>query len=344
VSGYIEEIGGSINAWTWKEMTFYHARVPANQKERAVRVVSEQLRASTFPEEKIKVEMSNIVQELRRRNDNPQQFASRLADEFLYGSHPLGKDTLGTEASLGSFTRQDFLDFKARFYTPANYAFIIAGNVTPREARTLFETHFPEQTSKKRNERVATPLPPSDKKELVRQRKDLEQIHVFLVAPLSKASHPDHKASDLFNTMISGGMSFPLFQEVRDKRGLCYEIWASSMGWFDVGEFNLYIGTDPARVQEAIGASLEVIRTSKTNEPLLQKAKRLELGQLALRYENTDAIINIAAQDIALTGAPKGYNELVRETERVKLDDIIRVANTYLLPERIKTVKLAPET
>ena len=343
VSGYIEEIGGGINAWTWKEMTFYYSQVTKDQKERAVNIIGEQLRASIFPEDKVRVEMSNIVQELRRRNDNPSQYAGYLADQLLYGSHPLGKDTLGLEESLRGFVKKDFLDFKAVLYRPENYTFVIAGNITEQEAVKLFDTHFPEQTGKDSNKRSETPLLPSDKKELVYPKKDIEQVHIFLVAPLSKASDPDSKVADLFTTMISGGMSFPLFQEVRDKRGLCYEVWASSANWHDVGEFNLYIGTDPKRAQEAINASLEVIRDSKTNEPLLRKAKNLEKGRLALRYESTGAIINIAAQDIALTGAPKGYDQLVQEMERINIGDITRMADTYLRPENMKTVKLVPE-
>lgn len=343
VSEYLEEIGGLINAWTWKEMTFYHNQVPSAHKERAVKILSQQLLYSIFPEEKIPSEMKNIVQEIRRRNDSPHQYVSFLADQLLYGQHPLGKDTLGIEESVLGFTKKDFIDFKERYYHSSNFTFLAAGDITEQEAQQLFETYFPTRSSKEKNKRDFINLVTPPQKELVQSRKDIEQAHIFLVAPLSEAKHTDSKIIDLFTTMISGGMSFPLFQEVRDKRGLCYEVWASSTNWHDAGEFNLYIGTNPNRIKEAVQASIDVIQEHKKNSLLLEKAKNLELGRLALKYESTDNIINIAAQDIALNGEPKGYEQLVEETKKIKIEDITKAVDTYLSPEHIKTALLVPE-
>lgn len=340
VSGYVEEIGGIINAWTWKEMTFYWNQMPVSAKERSVKILSEQLRASIFPEEKIPIEMKNIVQEIHRRNDNPETFVYYLADNLLYGDHPLSKDTLGLETSVGNFTRENFLEFKDRYYDPANYVFVVAGAITPMEALQLFEEHFPEAPRLKPNVRQGQALS-SPEKQLVSKR-DIEQVHLVLTAPLGQANDVSSVHLDLFRTMIDGGMSFPLFQDVRDKRGLCYEVSAYLNKWMDVGILSIYVGTDPKRFREAIEACLEVVWRYKADTSLLHKAKNRKLGRLALRYESMGNIINIAAEDIAYTGMPKGYEELKKEIEAITIDDIEQAVTDYLQPDFFKTALLIP--
>lgn len=340
VSGYVEEVGGIINAWTWKEMTFYWNQMPVSARERSIKILSEQLRKSIFPEEKIPIEMKNIIQEIRRRNDDPRAFVNDLAEKLLYGDHPLSKDTLGLEESVSSLTREDFLHFKERYYDPVNYTFIVAGAITSQEARQLFEENFPEELKLKPNIREEQTLSTREKK-LVFKR-DIEQVHLILTAPLGKANDQSSKHLDIFRTMISGGMSFPLFQDVRDKRGLCYEVWADLNRWSDVGIFRVYVGTDPKRFREAIETCLEVVQEYKTNEALLNKAKNLKLGRLALRYENTADIISIAAEDIAYTGRPRGYDELKQEIEAVRIEDVEKAVNDYLQPDSFRTAFLIP--
>ncbi|MEW5805730.1 MAG: pitrilysin family protein, partial [Patescibacteria group bacterium] len=286
VSAYIEEIGGVLNTWTWSECTFFWNRVPEKHKERSVILNAEEIKNCTIPESKIKTEMLNIVEEIRMRKDNPQSYVGKLADEFLYKEHPLGKDTLGTEESVKSFKKENFIEFRKRYYHPANYTFITAGKITPEEAVNLFNRHFPEKSKKPANQRVPEKIIDNKKREAI-YKKEIDQVNLILSAPLGSSNEKSSKAIDLFTTMLDGGMSFPLFQEVRDKRGLCYSISAGATRFSDVGNFYIYIGTDPKRYQEAIKISLAVIEKSKSNKTLLRKAKEVELGRLALKYENT---------------------------------------------------------
>ncbi len=148
---------------------------------------------------------------------------------------------------------------------------------------------------------------------------------------------------EFFRDMISGGMSFPLFQEVRDRLGLCYQIGASITKRTDVGNFNIYIGTDPKRYKEAINAIIEVIKKSKTSIELLNKVKNLKLGKLMLNYENTQEIIYWVINDILFLGRPRGFEEIKKEIEEVKIEDIEKVVDKYLKPEMIYTTFLAPK-
>lgn len=339
---YIEEVGGRINASTNNERTFYFTRVPSGYAERAAYIISEQIKNSIFPEDKISIEMKNIVQEIRRRNDDPQRYLWLLSKKFIYSDHPLGRDVLGMEESVLHFTKDDFLTFKKRYYDPSNYVFIAVGSITKSEALKLFDKYFKDRSkidpNKRKNERVM--VPPS--KQFIK-KKELDQLHISLDALISRGEDKTSLYLEFFRDMISGGMSFPLFQEIRDKRGLCYQIFASITKRMDVGNFTIYIGTDPKRHKEAIDATFEVIEKSKSDEDLLNKVKNLKLGQLMLNYENTQQIIRMAANDILFFGAPRGFEEIKKEIKEVNIDNIKESVDKYLNPKSIFTTLLAPK-
>lgn len=339
---HIEETGGRMSASTSSERTFYFARVPVGHAEKAVRIMSEQLNFSVFPEEKIPIEMKNIVQEIRRRNDDPRGFLWKISQNFIYNNHPLARDVSGTEESVLAFTKNDFLEFKKRYYNPSNYVFIAVGNITEGEALKLFNKYFTEKVETNLNKRNNEKVVMSSSKQFI-ERKELDQLHLSLDALVGEGGDKTSLYLEFFRDMISGGMSFPLFQEVRDKRGLCYSIGASLTKRIDIGDFKIYIGTDPKRYKEAISATLEVIKKSKFDEGLLNKVKNLQLGQLMLIYENTQQVIHVVANDILFWGRPRGFEEIKKEIEEVKIDNIREAVDKYLNPDSIYTTMLAPK-
>jgi predicted Zn-dependent peptidase len=339
---YIEETGGKINASTNNERTFYHSRVPAGYAERAVRVISEQIKNSVFPEEKIPIEMKNIIQEIKRRNDDPRGFLWKISQQFIYNNHPIARDTLGNEESILLFTKKDFLAFKKRYYDPSNYVFIVVGNITEDEALKLFNKYFDDKSEINSNSRENVKVIVPANKQFI-ERKELNQLHISLDALVGKGGDKTSLYLEFFRDMISGGWSFPLFQEVRDRRGLCYSIGAALTKRIDIGSFNIYIGTDPKRHKEAISATLEVIEKSKSDANLLNKVKNLKLGQLMLSYENTQQIITMAVNDILFLGAPRGFEEIKKEIEEVNIENIKECVDKYLNPESIFTTMLAPK-
>ncbi len=341
LSAYLERVGGVINAWTWTEMTFYWRSAPAAFAERAWETLAEQLRFPTFPEAKIPVEMKNVVQEIRRAHDDPKSFVARQANSLFYGSHPLGRDTLGTEAAVSSFTQKDFKGFWQKYYRPENFVFIVAGKITPEAAQKLFETHFPEPatgtTRTLAPEAFVPPAPATHK-----LGREIQQVHLNLTWPAPAASHADYPALRLFQTMVSGGMSFPLFQEVRDRLGLCYEVRASLTPWSDAGAFVVYVGTDPERYEQAVRAVKEVMAKTATDEELFKAAQTTMIGRLALTYESPADIISLAAQDVTRFGEARGYKEAIAQIESVSFADIARVVAKYLDPAQAQLTLLAP--
>lgn len=341
ISGHIEEIGGDINAWTNGEATFYHVRVPVGHAERAVRIISEQLNKSVFPEEKILVEMKNIIQEIHRSNDDPQGYLGTLNDRFVYNNHPFSKDVLGLENSVLAFAKKDFQSFKKRYYHSSNYTFIVVGNIAENEALELFDKYFEEKSEIRANNRRNQKVIIRPERQLI-EKKELQQLHISLSALIGKSKDKSSFYLDCFSTMISGGMSFPLFQEVRDKLGLCYQIGAGVASGSDAGMFNIYIGTDHKRYKEAIDATLGVIKKYKSDASLLDKVKNLQMGCIMLSFENTARILSSAVSNIVLLGAPK-LEEMQKQIKEVKIENITEVVEKYLNPELIFTVMLAPK-
>jgi len=342
LSEYIEETGGGMYAKTNSERTFYFVRIPANYVERAMYILGEQLERSIFPEEKIPIEMKNIIQEIKRKKDDPRGYLWRSSQEFIYNGHPLSRDNLGTEESLVTFTRDDFLEFKKRYYNPSNYVFIAVGNIKEKHALNLFDKYFNNKTEGiPNNRKIEKVIVPSDR--VLIKHRDMNQLHISLNALVGQGKDKSSLYLEFFSDMISGGMSFPLNQEIRDKRGLCYSVNANLYRYSDIGRFDIYMGTDPKRYKEAIDATLEVIKKSKSDANLLNKVKNLRLGKLMLGYEDTRDVIYLTANDILFFGRPRGVEEIKKEIEEVKIENIKESVDKYLNPESIFTTMLAPK-
>jgi predicted Zn-dependent peptidase len=340
ITEYLESVGGKLNAFTWNEFTCFFNYLPSEEKARGFEILSQQLRKSLFLPEKIKSEMENIVHEIDRSNDNPFSFLEDKFFEVLCGEHPLSKRTLGTEESVRAFQKEDFQNWQRKFYHPSNFTYVAVGDIEPKEAKLYFEEYFPEKASQpniRKFESISET--PGD----VMVEKELEQAHMMLGAITSGKEQRDSSVLSLFRVMISGGMSFPLFQEVRDKRGLCYAIQADFHPLSDNGIFNIYIGTSPDKMEEAADCIINVVQESKDSQELLEKAKKSLRGKLAFRFESPKEILQSALFDIIYRGKPRGYEEILEEMQSISIEEVEAAVNRYLNPERILKVALIPK-
>lgn len=340
ISGEIEDRGGVVNAWTDKEMTFYHRIVPYHDFETGVRSISSQLESSLFRDEDIKKEMKSIAEEIRMYSDNPIALCVRAIDSVVYGNHPLGKDTLGSIESVTSFGQDDFLYWQKHFCCLNNYVFLAVGNVTLDDAIEVFNrTSFGPNTGT-RNKRKSIFEINQDNKVKVIER-DIKQTNVCLGTAIGSASDDETKALDLYTAMIGGGMSFPLFQEVRDKRGLCYHVKASLEPWSDRGIFTVYVGTE--RPREAIDCIKNVIWDNRANENLFDKAKRFVIGENDIKFCDPVQILMRAAMETIFSGSPKSPEEINEEVRSIKLSTVTSAVKRYLHPDNLSYVYVVPK-
>lgn len=342
LSEYLEGVGGRKNGLTYKEHTFFLNQVPFSEFERGVNYLSEQMQYSLIPEDKIKKEINVILQEIKRKQDNPSGLLYDLAYEAIYKEHPLGHPVLGNEKSLLDLKREDFINFMKRYYNSANFTFFVAGRVDADEAAEMFDKYFISEIPGEKNVR-SLQMPNQDIPKKIIFNRPINQANIYLAASISEISAKEKWCLDLFGSMIGNGMSSPLFEEVRDKRGLCYSINASFHWRSDLGLFTVYMATSKEKYQEAIDLVFPIIAANKNNEALLEKAKKKELGSLAMRFESPWNIILSAAIATATMGKPYGYEEVQGAIEDITIQDIEAAVDKYLKSEQFTTVILAPE-
>jgi len=341
LSKYIELVGGYANANTSEERTFYYNQLPAQEAERGFRRLEEMVRFPIFPPKKIQSEMSNIVEEIRMCKDDPSNYSLELFQENVYGAHPLGKLIIGSKESVESFTQKSFSDFFARNYNTANFTIITVGNISGSETLKLCNKYFPADLAiGARNVQIDIEYAKPNNRELVIQ-KDIEQSHVVLGCTTTKATNRDSLILGMFQRMISGGMSFPLFHEVRDRRGLCYHISASNVVASDLGCFLIYIGT--SQTNKAIKATLDVIQRSKNSELLLRRAKKLCLGRQALISKDDDSILESAADTIFYLGRPRTREEIIERINSVTIEEVEATVDRYLTLDRMIMTMVVPK-
>lgn len=345
ISGEIESCGGGLNAFTCQEITFYHRVVPDHAFGTAVASLASQLATPLFRPADVEKEMKNVVQEIRMYHDNPSTFCGLRFESDVFGEHPLGKHTLGTEESVQGLRQADFERFWSAWYHPKNYVFFAVGNTTLAEAEAKFNeadfgtSRLPAATKNVRARESG--VPQSVRRMYARK---IQQAHVSLGVLVGASDDPDTKALDLFTTMLGAGLSFPLFQEVRDKRGLCYTVRAGLTPWTDCGEFSIYLGTDPQRVREAVECIHAVIRASAADEALFEKAREFSLGRNAITFVDPQAILRHAALGTLFEGMPKSPAEVQEEIKSQTFDGVRKAVDKYLLDEgRYTYVCVGPE-
>ncbi len=160
---------------------------------------------------------------------------------------------------------------------------------------------------------------------------------------LGPASARDTLVLQFFAAMIGGGMSFPLFQVVRNENGLCYEIGVTVKGNSDFSSFCIYVGTDPENYRKAEQLILRVIQDSKKDKNLLEKTRTSMLGKLALVFEDIQLLVHSAAENILAESGPKGYDEIKEEINSVTIEEVEAAVDKYLAPETTAGVVLLPK-
>lgn len=341
ISEEVEIEGGMVNAWTSSEMTFYHCLVPDWAFEIAARSVASQVTSSLFRPEDVTKEMKNIVQEIRKTHDDPARYCAHLFRQAIFGSHPLGKRVLGSEETVSAFTRDDFLHWQERFYHAKNYVFLAAGNVMLQNAVRVFEGLPFRALARNRNARQPIFEIAGAVQRAVEER-DIKQAHVCLGAAIGPATSRETRLLETYEAMIGGGMSSPLFQEVRDKRGLCYSIGANASRSTDRGTFRVSVGTDPNRLHEATDCIKEVLWSCRNDGGLLENAKRRIRGQHAISFSSPSYVLQSAAYEVGLSIEPNSPDEIQREIEGHTIEEVAAAVEKRLRPENLTHTSIVP--
>ena len=320
----VEDVGGHINAYTAREQTAYYVKLLKEDLALGADIIGDILTHSTFAPEELERERGVILQEIGQANDTPDDIVFDHFQETAYPDQPMGRPTLGREAGIKGMARDMLTGYMRRHYTTANTVVAAAGNLTHDRVVALATEHFAD---------LPQSPPPAALPGLYgggefREGRDLDQVHIVLGFPSMAYDDPDFYPSMLMSTLLGGGMSSRLFQEIRERRGLVYSIYSFTAPAIDGGLFGIYAGTGEEEAKELVPVTLEELRRVQidANEDELRRARAQTKAGLLMSLESTGSRCEQLARQIQVFGRIVPVAETVAKIEAVTLPDIRRAA------------------
>lgn len=340
----IEGVGGSLNGFTSEEFCCYLARLPAEYLDLAVDILSDMVLNPLLPAKEIEKERGVIIEEIKMHRDLPQSYVHQLLDELLWPEQPLGMNIIGTDESVRRISRRDLFLFKEKCYTAANIVISACGNLHEETLLKRIETIFGELKTREKN-KFRNARERQTKPRLNILSKDTEQTHLAMGFHGLRRQHPDRYALGLLHVILGANMSSRLFSQVREKKGLAYEIGTHIKYFADTGAFIISAGIDNRKTEETFAVILkELTRIKKVpvsrNE--FKRAKDFYIGQLALSLEDT--LNHMLWIGESMTALDKTYTleEVKNEVNRVQREDLMRISQEIFKEKNINLAFIGP--
>jgi len=320
----VEAVGGHINAYTAREQTAYYIKVLKEDTALAGDIIGDILTHSTFEPEELERERGVILQEIGQANDTPDDIIFDHFQEVAYPSQPLGRPILGSEEGIRQISRLTLTDYMQRHYAAGNIVVAAAGKLEHDSILDLVRRHFADLPSS---------LPPRMASAAYtggeyREERDLDQVHIVLGFGSVGFDHPDYYPTLLLSSLLGGGMSSRLFQEIREKRGLVYSIYSFNAPYADGGLFGIYAGTGEAEAEELLPVALEELRKvqSQVSEAELARARSQVKASLLMSLESTGSRCEQLARQIQVFGRVIPTHETIDRINAVTTADVERSA------------------
>ena len=320
----IEAVGGHINAYTAREQTAYYVKVLKEDTELGADIIGDILTHSTFEPEELERERGVILQEIGQANDTPDDIIFDFFQEAAFPSQPLGRSVLGTEDGIKAMPRGMLTGYMKRHYAASNVVVSAAGNLRHEQIVELAKQHFADLPTHTAPKMVAGRYRGGE----FREDRDLDQVHIVLGFPSIGYGDPDYYPTLLLSTLLGGGMSSRLFQEVREKRGLVYSIYSFSAPYMDGGLFGIYAGTGESEAEELMPVTLEELRKvqESVTEAELGRARAQVKASLLMSLESTGSRTEQLARQLQVFGRVVPTSETVAKLNAVTTGDVQRAA------------------
>ena len=316
LSEAFDDIGAQVNAFTSKEMTCYYVKSTKSGLERSVELLSDMFLNSVYAEDELNREKGVVIEEINMANDTPEDVCLDALSQAYFGNYGLGQTILGSPENINSFNGDAIRKFRDRYYNADNVVLSFAGNITFKEADELVKRYFLPYISDKKSDDLTV----NSKRNLcgkIIKNKDIEQLHLSLGFTGVKYNDEKNTETSVFNVALGSGMSSRLFQEVREKLGLCYTIYSYPSGYRDCGSVAIYAGLNSESVIKAYDAIMKVLKEFK-NEGIgdreLERSKAQILSSFEFGSEST-------ASQMMLFGKYLLFTDKVFDSEK-KIDDI----------------------
>ena len=344
IAAAIEGVGGVFNASTGRELTTYWVKVARPHLDLALDVLADMLRGSLFDPRELEKERQVIIEEIGMTLDIPDDWVFTLANELQWPNHPLGREVIGTRETVSRIARDEMLRYMAEHYRPTNTVVAVAGNIEHQEVVTRVERLLGDWEPGPR----PTFLPFRDGQHEPRARvghREIEQAHFVLMMPGLNQNDPDRFTLQLLSALLGEGMSSRLFQEIRERRALAYNVYSFQGQLQDTGVFGVYAAVDPGRVELALQVVLEELdrlRQEPVSPEELARTKEYAKGRLLLGLEDTSAMASWVGVQEALRGEILTVDDILAAVDAVTVEDIQAMAQRIFRGERLNLAVVGP--
>ncbi|MEM8799440.1 MAG: pitrilysin family protein [Pseudomonadota bacterium] len=336
----IEVVGGHLNAYTSRDQTTFYARVLKEDTPLAVGLLADILQNALLDPEEISRERDVILQELGQTHDTPDDIIFDFLQEAAFPDQAIGRSILGTEESVEGMTADRLRSYHSRHYRPGATVIAAAGRVDHDALVDEVAAQF-------------TNLPKGEPSDFERAQyrgghvydvRPLEQVHLAIAFPAVSFHDPKFYAVQILATMLGGGMSSRLFQEVREERGLAYSVYAFAGAHQDTGLFTIYAGTSPQKADEAlrvIAGEVQAVSRIGDEDELARAKAQLKAG-LFMALESSTAQAEQLGRQLLIFGRPISTSEIVEEIDRLTLADIATTAEQLLCSQKPTFAAVGP--
>jgi predicted Zn-dependent peptidase len=324
-----ERLGGVLNAYTSHDVVAFHITVRAQSAPQAIDLLSDFVGRPRLDAEELDRERGVVIQEINRAYDQPSMVAEYLIDRAAFGDHPLGRTVLGPEENLRSFTREGIVAFRERRWAGSSGGAFLAGNLEHLPDEQELQERFARFPSLPAPEPYL-PAPAFAPQTLVEER-DTNQSHLRMIyrPQIAVSEVRERAALSIYATLLGGSMGSRLFEEIREKRGLCYSVSAAAHTFADVPILQLSSGLDSAKCIEAYTRMREIVdelRADGPTEEEVQRARAYAAGRMVLAFENTNAVARYAANQSIIFGEDIDPDAAIDAIDAVTYDEVARVA------------------
>jgi predicted Zn-dependent peptidase len=335
-----DQLGGNLDAYTTHEMTGFTTKVADTALLQAMDLLADLVAHPRFKQEDLEREQKVIIEEMKMVEDTPDELLGELFNAAYFPNQPLGRPIEGTRETVPTFDHKTTVVFHAREFSYQNLVVAAAGNVQHARLVELVGEAFDgcESGVAARLQGVGPAKPRPAAPILIEQKSELEQAHLVLATPWPSALSEDRYAASLLASVIGGGTSSRLWQQVREERGLAYSVGAAGSSFSDVGVFSIYAGTSPEYLDQVLELSLaelrEAVRNSVTQEEL-RIAKDQAISSILLGLESSSARAGTLARQEILHGRRISPDEVIEKIRNITLDELQEVARTYFRSETL---------
>jgi predicted Zn-dependent peptidase len=320
----VENVGGYMNAHTSREETAYYLRLLPEYLDMGIDILADILTEPTMPDDEIERERGVIIQEIGQSQDTPDDIVFDMFARASYGDHTLGRPILGSIDSVSGFSRDNLRGFMSRHYGAGQMLVTASGAVAHDDFVKRVEQRLGHLASAEETQRLS----PSWQAGRHIEVRDLEQTHLVIGLPSFGARDDRRFTMMVLSTLFGGGMSSRLFQEVREKRGLCYSIFSFASMYSDSGHFGVYAGTSADRANEMLTVTAQQLAelAASASEEEVSRAKAQLRASLVMARESVSGCGDALARQIMLFGAPVDDSDLLEQIAAVDAEAVRGVA------------------